>query len=56
MHRHFPKSKGGHERDLKDVAVILKLGLIEKALIREYFQKIESALVRYPSINPQAFK
>jgi hypothetical protein len=49
------KIERGHDRDLKDVAAMLKLGLIEKALIREYFQKIEQDLIRYPSINPQVF-
>lgn len=49
------KIERGHDRDLKDVAAMLKLGLIDKALIWEYFQKIEPDLVRYPSINPQAF-
>lgn len=50
------KIERGHERDLKDVTAMLKLELIDKALMWEYFQMIEPDLIRYPSINPQAFR
>lgn len=49
------KIERGHERDLNDVAAMIKLGLTEKKLIWEYFKKIEPDLIRYPSINPQVF-
>ncbi len=50
------KIERGHERDLNDVVAMLKLELIDKELIWKYFQEIEADLIRYPGINPQAFK
>lgn len=50
------KIERGHERDLNDVLAMIKLGLINKELIWEYFQKIETDLIRYPGIKPEVFR
>jgi hypothetical protein len=50
------KIERGHERDLRDVDAMLKLGLINKAQLWDFFQKIEPNLIKYPSINPKIYR
>jgi len=50
------KLQRGHERDLRDVQSLLRDGLIHKDKLRELFQLIEPQLIRYPAIDPAAFR
>ena len=49
------KIERGHQRDLLDVESMVKLGLVDRKKIGEYYQKIEGELLKYPSINQEAF-
>jgi hypothetical protein len=46
----------GHERDLQDAQSFLRHGLIQLDLLRELFKMIEPQLIRYPAIDPAAFR
>ncbi len=50
------KLQRGHERDLQDVHCFLRDGLIQMNRLRELFHLIEPQLVRYPAIDPGAFR
>jgi hypothetical protein len=50
------KLQRGHERDLQDVQSFLRDGLIQAARLRELFHLIESQVIRYPAIDPEAFR
>jgi hypothetical protein len=50
------KLQRGHERDLQDARSMLQNGLIQMKRLRELFQLIESQLIRYPAIDPAAFR
>jgi hypothetical protein len=50
------KLQRGHERDLQDVRSLLRDGLIQMDRLRELFQLIEPQLIRYPAIDPAAFR
>ena len=50
------KVERGHARDLGDVRAMLDRGLIESAKVRDYFQRIEPALYRFPAIDPPTFR
>jgi hypothetical protein len=46
----------GHARDLADVDAMLGRGLVTKDALREAFEAIVPALVRYPGIDAAAFR
>jgi len=50
------KIERGHERDLADVDAMARLGLIEPERLRELHVVIEPQLVRYPGVDPNAFR
>jgi hypothetical protein len=50
------KLQRGHDRDLVDVRALWQRGLIDKDLLREMFTVIEPDLIRYPAIDPGAFR
>ena len=50
------KVERGHARDLADVRAMLDRGVIEAASARDYFQRVESALYRFPAIDPPTFR
>jgi hypothetical protein len=45
-----------HDRDLVDVSALLERRLIDKERLREMFALIEPQLIRYPAIDPAAFR
>ena len=45
-----------HDRDLIDVEALVRHGLIERARLQEMFLQIEPDLIRYPAIDPAAFR
>ena len=45
-----------HERDLQDIQSFLRDGLIQIDRLPELFHLIEPQLIRYPAIDPQAFR
>jgi hypothetical protein len=50
------KLQRGHERDLLDIHCLLRDGLIQRDRLRELFHLIEPQLIRYPAIDPPAFR
>jgi hypothetical protein len=50
------KLQRAHERDLQDVQSLLRDGLIHLNRLCELFQLIEPQLIRYPAIDPEAFR
>jgi hypothetical protein len=50
------KIERGHDQDLKDVAEMLKRGLVERGKALELFREIEPALYRFPAIDPPSFR
>ena len=50
------KLQRGHERDMRDVHSFLRDGLIKTDRLRELFELIEPQLIRYPAIDPAAFR
>ncbi len=50
------KLQRGHERDLHDIQSFLRVGLIQKERLREWFELIEPQLIRYPALDPAAFR
>lgn len=50
------KLQRGHERDLRDVQSFLRDGLVQRNRLREFFNMIETQLIRYPSVDPAAFR
>jgi len=49
------KIQRGHDRDRIDVDEMMRRGLIDPARLRESFDQIRDALIRYPAIDPEAF-
>ena len=49
------KIERGHERDRKDVHELVHRGLVKPTELRELFRQITPALIRYPSIDLDAF-
>jgi hypothetical protein len=45
-----------HARDLLDVKSMLRDGLIRVGPLREMFDQIEPALIRYPAVDPTSFR
>lgn len=50
------KIERGHERDLRDVDAMLHRAMIDRRRLWDLFQAIEPALIRYPAIEPGAFR
>jgi len=50
------KLQRGHDRDFRDVRDMLKTGMIRVDRLREMFAWIEPHLIRYPAIDPAAFR
>ena len=50
------KIERGHERDLTDIDAMLDRGLITRELLWKLFLDIEAELIRYPAIEPAAFR
>ncbi|HVS54008.1 MAG TPA: hypothetical protein VHD62_16760 [Opitutaceae bacterium] len=50
------KIERGHERDLGDVTAMLQRGLVESGRLWALFEAIEPELIRYPAIEPKAFR
>lgn len=50
------KIQRGHERDLRDVKSLVGHGLVQMDRLRELFHLIEPQLIRYPAIDPGAFR
>jgi len=50
------KQQRGHDRDHFNVKAMLKDGLIEIAMLREMFARIEPQIIRYPAIDPASFR
>ncbi len=50
------KIERGHDRDLRDVTMAIREGLVEKARLMELFESIEPLLYRFPAIDPKTFR
>lgn len=50
------KVERGHAQDLKDIRAMQQQGLIEPRRAREYFDRIEPELYRFPAIDPPGFR
>ena len=50
------KLQRSHARDLHDVQSMLHDGLIRTDRLRELFELIQPELIRYPAIDPRAFR
>ena len=50
------KLQRGHERDWQDIQSFLRQRLIQVDRLRELFHLIEPQLIRYPAIDPAAFR
>lgn len=50
------KLERGHERDVLDANAMAERGLIARERLWQLFQEIEPALIRYPAIEPKAFR
>ena len=49
------KVERGHAQDLEDVRAMVARGMLSASDLREAYAKIESKLLRYPSIDPGTF-
>jgi len=49
------KIERGHERDRSDVRALIQQGLVRTEELRKLFREIQPGLIRYPSIDPEAF-
>lgn len=45
-----------HQRDVRDVNSMLQSGMVETDRLLELFAQIEPQLIRYPAIDPAAFR
>ncbi|MGH9366387.1 MAG: DUF6036 family nucleotidyltransferase [Thermoanaerobaculia bacterium] len=50
------KLERGHAKDLEDVRQLLRRGLVDRELLRRFFDEIEPKLYRYPAIDPASFR
>jgi len=50
------KVERGHDRDLADVAAMIRAGLVDPALALRYLTEIEPQLYRFPAIDPAEFR
>jgi len=49
------KIQRDHDRDRGDVRELIRMSLVDLPQLRDLFKKIEPSLIRYPSIDPNAF-
>ena len=45
-----------HERDRLDVKALIDSGHVDRARLGELFDAIEPELIRYPAVDPAAFR
>lgn len=50
------KIERGHEQDRGDVREMIRRGLVERGRLAELFAQIETALFRYPAVDPPRFR
>jgi len=50
------KIERSHERDLRDVNALLDSDLVERSRLWDLFLEIEKDLIRFPNLNPKAFR
>lgn len=50
------KIERGHEKDLLDVKEMVRGGLVKASVLLELFERIEAKLIRFPAIDPEAFR
>lgn len=50
------KVERGHRQDLADVHEMIARGLVEPRRAREYFDRVEPELYRFPAIDPPSFR
>ena len=50
------KIERGHRKDLIDIEMMLRDGLVERARLRDLFDAIEPELFRYPAIDAPTFR
>jgi hypothetical protein len=50
------KIERGHAQDEIDVAQMIRSGLVERGQLREWFDRIEPELYRFPAIDPDSFR
>lgn len=50
------KIERGHDRDRVDVREMIARGLVEPSKLREYFNRVEPMLYRFPAIDAAAFR
>jgi len=50
------KLQRSHARDLEDVRSMVRDGLVEPDRLWEFFEHIEPGLIRFPAIDPGAFR
>ena len=50
------KIERGHAQDVDDVQEMLRRGLVDRAGLLDYFNAVEAALYRYPSIDAAMFR
>jgi hypothetical protein len=50
------KLERAHTQDVEDVRAMLRLGLVDPARLRAYFEEIEPELYRFPAIDPDRFR
>ncbi len=50
------KIERGHDRDLTDIRAMLNGGLVQRDRLQALFFEIEEQLLRYPAIDPAAFR
>ena len=50
------KIERGHVMDLRDVRAMIDRGLVQRALLATFFERIAPDLLRYPAIDGQAFR
>jgi hypothetical protein len=50
------KIERGHEQDLRDAEEMVRRRLVRREDLMRYYEEIESALYRYPAIDPPSFR
>jgi hypothetical protein len=50
------KVERGHDRDLADVAAMIRAGLVDPAVTLRFLTEIEPHLYRFPAIDPAEFR
>ena len=50
------KIERGHVMDLNDVRAMIDRGLVQRALLTTFFERVAPDLLRYPAIDGQAFR